>query len=66
MALEPRVNHIFIQKDIFIHLKLLDRYFECNYGTPEMPWDKCFSTYHNGTEEDTRSTPARKKIMYPG
>jgi sterol desaturase/sphingolipid hydroxylase (fatty acid hydroxylase superfamily) len=31
-----------------------------------MPWDKWFSTYHNGTEEDTQSTRARKKRMYSG
>ena len=49
----------------FFH-QLHHRYFECNYGTPEMPWDKWFSTYHNGTEEDTRSTRARKKRMHSG
>ena len=47
----------------FFH-QLHHRYFECNYGTPEMPWDKWFATYHNGTEEDTRSTRERKKRMY--
>ena len=66
MTLEPKANHIFMQEDIFIFLKLHHRYFECNYGTPEMPWDKWFSTYHNGTEEDTRSARARKKRMSSG
>ena len=37
---------------------------EFNYGTPEMPWDKWFATYHNGTEEDTLGTRERKKRMY--
>ena len=34
----------------FFH-QLHHRYFECNYGTPEMPWDKWFNTFHDGTEK---------------
>ncbi|MCH1585140.1 MAG: sterol desaturase family protein, partial [Flavobacteriales bacterium] len=40
------------------------RYYECNYGNQEMPWDRWFGTFHNGTEEDTRETRDRKKRMY--
>ena len=40
------------------------RYFECNYGNQEMPWDRWFGTFHSGTEEDTAITRARKKKMY--
>lgn len=40
------------------------RYFECNYGNQEMPWDRWFGTFHNGTEADTVATRARKKKMY--
>ena len=40
------------------------RYYECNYGNQEMPWDRWFGTFHNGTEEDTRETRNRKKRMY--
>ena len=40
------------------------RYFECNYGNQEMPWDRWFGTFHDGTEEGTTETRARKKRMY--
>jgi sterol desaturase/sphingolipid hydroxylase (fatty acid hydroxylase superfamily) len=40
------------------------RYYECNYGNQEMPWDRWFGTFHNGTEEGTRETRDRKKKMY--
>ncbi len=32
----------------FFH-QLHHRFFECNYGTAEMPWDKWFGTFHDGT-----------------
>jgi lathosterol oxidase len=47
----------------FYH-QLHHRYYECNYGNQEMPWDRWFGTFHNGTEEATRQTRARKKKMY--
>jgi sterol desaturase/sphingolipid hydroxylase (fatty acid hydroxylase superfamily) len=27
------------------------RYFECNYGNLEVPWDKMFGSFHDGTDE---------------
>jgi sterol desaturase/sphingolipid hydroxylase (fatty acid hydroxylase superfamily) len=33
----------------FFH-QLHHRFFECNYGTAEMPWDQWFGTFHNGTK----------------
>lgn len=47
----------------FYH-QLHHRYFECNYGNQEMPWDRWFGTFHNGTSEATAETRARKKRMY--
>ena len=47
----------------FYH-QLHHRYYECNYGNQEMPWDRWFGTFHNGTPEDTVETRARKKRMY--
>ncbi|PSL18371.1 C-5 sterol desaturase [Shimia abyssi] len=32
------------------HHQLHHRYFEVNYGTLEVPWDKFFGTFHDGTE----------------
>ena len=47
----------------FFH-QLHHRYFECNYGTAEMPWDVIFCSFHDGSEEATRATRERKKQMY--
>ncbi len=47
----------------FYH-QLHHRYFECNYGNQEMPWDRWFGTFHDGSEEGTRETRNRKKRMY--
>ena len=47
----------------FFH-QLHHKYFECNYGTVEMPWDRWFGTFHNGTDAATTRTRAFKKQMY--
>ncbi len=47
----------------FFH-QLHHRYYECNYGNSEMPWDKWFGTYHDGSEEATRVTRDRKRRMH--
>lgn len=47
----------------FFH-QLHHRYFECNYGTSEIPFDKWFGTYHDGTAAATEKTRAFKKQMY--
>ena len=31
------------------HHQMHHRYFEVNYGTLEIPWDKLFGTFHDGT-----------------
>lgn len=37
------------------HHQLHHRYFECNYGNLDVPWDKFFGSFHDGTEaEKTR------------
>lgn len=33
------------------HHQMHHRYFECNYGNLEMPWDKWFGSFHDGTTE---------------
>jgi sterol desaturase/sphingolipid hydroxylase (fatty acid hydroxylase superfamily) len=47
----------------FFH-QLHHRYFECNYGTSEIPFDRWFGTFHNGSAQATRETKAHKKRMY--
>ena len=32
------------------HHQMHHRYFECNYGNLEVPWDKVFGSFHDGTE----------------
>jgi lathosterol oxidase len=29
--------------------QLHHRYFDCNYGSNETPWDKIFGSFHDGT-----------------
>jgi sterol desaturase/sphingolipid hydroxylase (fatty acid hydroxylase superfamily) len=52
-----------VQLGDFFH-QLHHRYFECNYGTVEMPWDRWFGTFHDGSEAATKRTRAFKKQMY--
>jgi Delta7-sterol 5-desaturase len=47
----------------FYH-QLHHRYYECNYGNQEMPWDRWFGTFHDGSDSATQETRARKKRMY--
>ena len=49
----------------FYH-QLHHRFFECNYGNQEMPWDRWFGTFHDGTEEATRMIRQRKQCMHSG
>jgi sterol desaturase/sphingolipid hydroxylase (fatty acid hydroxylase superfamily) len=40
------------------------RYFECNYGSLEIPWDKFFGSFHDGTAAaDVKIKERRKKMM---
>ncbi|MEM6890068.1 MAG: sterol desaturase family protein [Pseudomonadota bacterium] len=52
-----------LKAGVFFH-QLHHRYFECNYGTVEMPWDRWFGSYHDGSAQATDETRARKKQMY--
>lgn len=42
----------------FYH-QLHHRFFECNYGEPELPFDHWFGTHHDGTPEATKRMQAR-------
>jgi sterol desaturase/sphingolipid hydroxylase (fatty acid hydroxylase superfamily) len=46
------------------HHQLHHRYFECNYGTAEMPWDCWFGSFHDGSEAATKRIRARKKLIF--
>lgn len=47
----------------FYH-QLHHRYYECNYGNQEMPWDRWFGTFHDGSSDGTQSTKERRRKMY--
>ena len=44
--------------------QLHHRYFECNYGEPDMPFDYWFGTSHDGTPEAREQMLARKRSMH--
>ena len=43
------------------HHQMHHRYFECNYGTPDVPWDIFFGSWHDGTEAGKAKLKARLK-----
>ncbi len=45
------------------HHQMHHRYFECNYGNLEMPWDKWFGSFHDGTESSHEKFKARRRRM---
>jgi sterol desaturase/sphingolipid hydroxylase (fatty acid hydroxylase superfamily) len=47
----------------FFH-QLHHRYFDCNYGTYETPWDQWLQTFHDGTQEgDAWIKQRRNKLL---
>ncbi len=45
------------------HHQMHHRYFECNYGSLELPWDKLFGSFHDGTDEANERMQERRKRM---
>ena len=45
------------------HHQMHHRYFECNYGNLEMPWDKWFGSFHDGTEASHEKFKERRRRM---
>ena len=43
------------------HHQLHHRYFECNYGSLEISWDKFFGRFHNGTMGASERIKERRK-----
>lgn len=46
------------------HHQLHHRFFECNYGTVDAPWDRWFGSYHDGSDEATVRVREQRKRMY--
>ncbi|QBF34014.1 sterol desaturase family protein [Thalassococcus sp. S3] len=45
------------------HHQMHHRYFECNYGSLEIPWDKLFGSFHDGTQAADERIKERRKRM---
>ncbi len=73
-AIGPVFSHAGYEKVVYkenklihagdFHHQLHHRYFECNYGTAEAPWDKWFHSFHDGTAEATIATNERRRKKY--
>lgn len=48
------------------HHQMHHRYFECNYGNLEMPWDKLFGSFHDGTPQSHERFKERRKKLAQG
>ena len=46
------------------HHQLHHRFFECNYGTAEVPWDQWFGSFHDGTNAASDRIKERRRRMY--
>ena len=46
----------------FFH-QLHHKFFDCNYGTWETPWDQWFKTFHNGTDKGTQLIAKRRMTL---
>ncbi|MEM7223887.1 MAG: sterol desaturase family protein [Pseudomonadota bacterium] len=45
------------------HHQMHHRYFDCNYGNLEVPFDKWLGSFHDGTEESHGAFKARKRRL---
>ena len=48
------------------HHQMHHRYFECNYGNLEVPWDKWFGSFHDGTEDAHQRMRERRRRLADG
>jgi len=47
----------------FYH-QLHHRYFQCNYGNQELPLDRLFGTFHDGSDRCTKEAQARSRRLF--
>ena len=48
------------------HHQMHHRYFECNYGNLEVPWDKWFGSFHDGTPDAHAKMKERRRNLMSG
>ena len=56
-------SHKGIEVGDFFH-QLHHRFFDCNYGTDETPWDEWFGTFHDGTDAGNELVRNRRKKIW--
>jgi len=39
------------------------RYFDCNYGSLDVPWDRFFGTFHDGTPAGDKLIAERRNRL---
>jgi sterol desaturase/sphingolipid hydroxylase (fatty acid hydroxylase superfamily) len=44
------------------HHQMHHRFFECNYGGLEIPWDKWMGSFHDGSAESYRQFLQQRKL----
>ena len=47
----------------FFH-QLHHRFFDCNYGTWDTPWDTWFNTFHDGTDQGNEMVKERRRKIW--
>ena len=61
---EVRLTRFFsLQLGDFMH-QLHHRYFDCNYGSYETPWDELFGSFHDGTDAGNECIKERRRRMF--
>jgi lathosterol oxidase len=45
------------------HHQMHHRYFDCNYGSLEIPWDQLFGSFHDGTNQANEKIKERRKRL---
>lgn len=70
-TMAPAFSHAGFEKVLVKDSKLVDaadfhhqlhhRFFECNYGNVDTPWDRWFGSYHDGSDEATRELRKRQR-----
>lgn len=60
------VNSKSVIKAGSFHHQLHHRFFECNYGSEEVPLDRWAGSFHDGTNAATKRIRARKRLIFAG
>ncbi len=58
------VNDKAVTEAADFHHQLHHRFYECNYGNVDAPWDRWFGSLHDGTDEATVLIKERRRSMY--